>query len=118
MKPTKESTASAKAALDEASQPLIDDTGRASTLYERHLLADRASDPRFATPRDQFEAFAHSVRDVIARRWALTTQTYERENPKHVYYLSNVNNLLLDDVAQSALASHTLTRRDSRRLVR
>jgi starch phosphorylase len=38
MRRGKDSTASAKAALDQASQPLVDDTGRASTLYERHLL--------------------------------------------------------------------------------
>jgi glycogen phosphorylase len=77
----------------------------ASTFYERHLLFDKAIDPRSATPRDQFEAFARSVRDALARRWVLTTETYARENPKLVYYLSmefligrslanNVTNLL------------------------
>jgi starch phosphorylase len=77
----------------------------ASTFYERHFLFDKAIDPRSATPRDQFEAFARSVRDALARRWVLTTETYARENPKLVYYLSmefligrslanNVTNLL------------------------
>jgi starch phosphorylase len=77
----------------------------ASTFYERHCLFDKAIDPRLATPRDQFEAFARSVRDGLARRWVLTTETYARENPKLVYYLSmefligrslanNVTNLL------------------------
>jgi glycogen phosphorylase len=111
--------ASTQSALDTASQPFIDYAGRASKMYERHLLADRGSDPRLASPRDQFEAFAHSVRDVLARRWALTTQTYARENPKLVYYLSmefligrslanNVNNLLLEAAAQSTVAQKHL----------
>ena len=62
--------------------------GTENSFYERHLLFDRAIDPRAATLRDQFEAFARSIRDVLAPRWALTTETYVRENPKLVYYLS------------------------------
>ena len=61
-------------------------------------------DPR---ARERYEAFARSVRDVLSQRWVLTEKTYERENPKRVYYLSmefllgrslanNVTNLLLD----------------------
>src|SRR5690349_15496528 len=34
---------------------------------------------------DQFEAFARSLRDALAARWALTTETCTRENPKFVY---------------------------------
>ena len=89
--------------------------GSENTFYERHLLFDKAIDPHSATPRDQFEALARSVRDVLAQRWALTTQTYARENPKLVYYVSmefligrslanNVTNLMLDSVAQHAMA--------------
>jgi hypothetical protein len=92
---------------------------RTAALYERHLLDDTAGDPLFAAPRDQFEAFAHSVRDIIARRWVLTRRTYARENPKMVYYLSteyligrslanNVTNLMLDAEAQSALAQENV----------
>jgi glycogen phosphorylase len=76
-------------------------------LYERHLALDNASDPRTPTRRDQFEAFARAVRDLLAERWTLTAKTYERQNPKLIYYLSmefligralgnNVINLCLD----------------------
>ena len=69
--------------------------------------------------RDQFEAFARSVRDVLAQRWALTTETYKRQNPKMVYYLSmefligrslanNITNLALDNLAQGAISRKDL----------
>jgi len=54
---------------------------------------------------------AHSVRDILSQRWILTEKTYERANPKQIYYLSmefligrslanNVANLLLDPLTQ------------------
>src|SRR5215468_1010176 len=63
----------------------IEFTG-ADGLYERHLLFDniRAT----ASAREQFEAVARSVRDVLSQRWLLTEKTYEQQNPKRVYYLS------------------------------
>ncbi len=53
------------------------------------------------------------MRDVLAQRWVLTEETYERVNPKRIYYLSmefllgrslanNVTNLLLASVAEQA----------------
>ena len=87
--------------------------GTENALYERHLIFDRAIDPKVASARERFEAFSRSVRDILAQRWVLTKQTYERENAKRIYYLSmefligrslanNVTNLLLDPVAQRA----------------
>jgi glycogen phosphorylase len=76
-------------------------------LYERHLLFDNIKDFSAVSARECYEAFARSVRDVLSQRWILTEKTYERANPKRVYYLSmefllgrslanNVTNLLLD----------------------
>jgi starch phosphorylase len=82
-------------------------TGDADALYERHLFFDGVIDPAAASGRDRYEALARSVRDVLSQRWVRTEQTYERENPKRVYYLSmefligrsltnNVRNMQLD----------------------
>src|ERR1022692_4689988 len=62
--------------------------GTENAFYERHLIFDRVIDPEVATARERFEAFAHSVRDILAQRWVLTNKTYQRENPKRIYYLS------------------------------
>ena len=63
-------------------------SGADEALYNRHLLFDGVIDPFKATPREQFEAMARSLRDVVSQRWLLTERTYERRNPKRVYYLS------------------------------
>ena len=87
--------------------------------YQGHLLFDKAADPATASARDRFEAFARSVRDVLAERWALTAETYARQNPKTVYYVSmefligrslanNVTNLMLDGLAQRAIDQQQL----------
>jgi len=85
--------------------------GTENAFYERHLVFDRAIDPKVASARERFEAFASSVRDILAQRWVQTKGTYERENPKRIYYLSlefligrslanNVTNLLLDPIVE------------------
>jgi starch phosphorylase len=82
-------------------------SGQDDALYERHLLFDDVVSPEAAGPRERFEAAARSVRDVLSQRWILTDRTYDRENPKRIYYLSmefligrslsnNITNLLLD----------------------
>jgi glycogen phosphorylase len=85
--------------------------GSDSALYERHLIFDRAIDPKVASARERFEAFSHSIRDILAQRWVQTKTTYEQKNAKRIYYLSmefligrslanNICNLLLDPMAQ------------------
>src|SRR5947209_14429915 len=87
-------------------------TGTDDGLFERRLVFDHVIDPKEAGPREQFEALSSALRDVLAQRWVKTNQTYDRANPKQVYYLSmefligrslanNVENLLLAPLAES-----------------
>ena len=86
-------------------------TGSGDALYERHLMFDSVVDPTEVGPRERYEAIARSVRDILSQRWHRTEHTYDRENPKRVYYLSmefligrslgnNILNLRLDGVAR------------------
>ena len=88
--------------------------GTDSAFYERHLVFDNIIELMAAGPRERFEAFARSVRDIMSQRWVHTEKAYARADPKRVYYLSmefligrslanNVTNLLLDPVAQEAV---------------
>src|SRR5882757_4713091 len=97
--------------LDQYGSGPIHFTSTDNGLYQRHLLFDNVIDMASAQTRDRFEAFARSVRDVLSQRWTLTENTYLRENPKRIYYLSmefligrslanNVTNLLLNPVVE------------------
>jgi starch phosphorylase len=88
--------------------------GSENAFYDRHLVFDRVIDPKVATARESFEAFSHSIRDVLAQRWTLTRRTYAKTNAKRVYYLSmefligrsltnNITNLLLSPLVQYAV---------------
>jgi glycogen phosphorylase len=89
-------------------------TGTEDALYERHLVFDNVLEAAEIGARERFEAVAHSVRDVLSQRWIRTEETYNRNDPKRVYYLSmefligrslanNVTNLLLDDATKKVL---------------
>ena len=89
--------------------------GTEDALYDRHLVFDRAIDPKVASARERFEAASHAVRDVLAQRWVRTKTTYEQQNAKRIYYLSmefllgrslanNITNLLLDPMVKEAIA--------------
>ncbi|MBV8438864.1 MAG: glycogen/starch/alpha-glucan phosphorylase [Silvibacterium sp.] len=57
-------------------------------LYERHLQFDNVIDESEVNAREQFEAGAHAIRDVLSQRWVATERTYDQQNAKRVYYLS------------------------------
>src|SRR5512132_1963706 len=94
-------------------------TGTEDALYERHVVFDNVMEAAEIGARERFEAVAHSVRDVLSQRWIQTEKTYERKNPKRVYYLSmefligrslanNVTNLLLNDITKEAVQEKKL----------
>jgi starch phosphorylase len=94
-------------------------SGTDEALYERHLLFDNGVAVDAATARDRFEALARSVRDILSQRWLLTEKTYERQDPKRLYYLSmefligrslqnNVTNLLLTPLANQVMEEKKL----------
>ncbi len=82
--------------------------------YERRLIFDHVVEPPAATLRQRYEAIASALRDLLSQRWLLTTRTYDRENPKQVYYLSmefllgrsltnNLTNLLVEPIVQEII---------------
>src|SRR5262245_12435658 len=90
-----------------------------SQAYLRYLTLERLVDPKQANRRQQFEALASAVRDVIAPRWLNTHAVRARENPKRVYYLSmefligrsltnTIANLPVEPAVREALARHKL----------
>jgi starch phosphorylase len=89
------------------------------SLYERHLIFDNVVDKDSTDAREHFEAIARSVRDVLSQRWLLTEKTYNRANPKRIYYLSmefligrslanNVVNLHVDPIAREIMKQKNL----------
>jgi starch phosphorylase len=84
------------------------------TAYARRLVFDHVVTPTAASLRQRFEALAGALRDLLTQRWLLTSATYDRANPKQVYYLSmefllgrsltnNLTNLLVEPLVRDIL---------------
>lgn len=56
--------------------------------YDRHVVFDHVTRMEAATQRERFEAVSRTIRDILCQRWVKTAETYDRANPKQVYYLS------------------------------
>jgi glycogen phosphorylase len=116
-------------AFDEAKQSSFDEdkllaqygvgstrfAGTPESLYERHLKFDNVVELKSSDARQRYEAAARTARDILSDRWLRTGETYARENPKRVYYVSiefligrslanNVMNLMLDPLVERAFA--------------
>jgi starch phosphorylase len=94
-------------------------SGSPGALYERHVVFDHVVPLEQSDPRQRFEAVAWAIRDVLSQRWLRTEATYDRVNPKQVYYLSmefligrslanNILNLRLEPVAREAMEREKL----------
>lgn len=53
-----------------------------------HLVFSSFKTEETATPRDWYDAAAHTVRDHVVERWVKTAAAYNDEDPKRIYYLS------------------------------
>src|SRR5919108_1516289 len=89
-------------------------SGDPNASYERHLVFDHVVEPQAANLRQRFEAVAGALRDLLAQRWVKTHDTYDRANPKQVYYLSmefligrsltnNLTNLLVEPIVREVM---------------
>jgi starch phosphorylase len=55
---------------------------------QQHLVFSTFKTSNAATPRDWYEAASYTVRDHVVERWVKTAESYYRDDPKRVYYLS------------------------------
>jgi starch phosphorylase len=55
---------------------------------QNHLTFTGFKTIEAATPRDWYAAASHAVRDRVVERWIKTAESYFRDDPKRVYYLS------------------------------
>jgi starch phosphorylase len=93
---------------------LVRFAGDPNASYERRLVFDHVVEPGTATLRERFEAIARALRDLLTQRWLKTQETYDRANPKRIYYLSmefligrsftnNMTNLMVEPLVRDAL---------------
>ena len=93
--------------------------GTPNASYERRLVLDHVVRPEQSDLRQRFEAVAWALRDLLSQRWLKTDATYDRANPKQVYYLSmefligrslanNILNLRVEPIVKEAMEREKL----------
>lgn len=55
---------------------------------QNHLIFSSFKTNMVATPRDWYHTASYTVRDHVVERWVSTAESYYRDDPKRVYYLS------------------------------
>ena len=55
---------------------------------QNHLIFSSFKTNVVATPRDWYHTASYTVRDHVVERWISTAESYYRDDPKRVYYLS------------------------------
>ena len=110
---------SARMLLDQYECGPVAFAGTPSASYERRLVLDHVVRPEQSDPRQRFEAVAWALRDLLSQRWLKTDATYDRANPKQVYYLSmefligrslanNILNLRVEPIVKEAMEREKL----------
>ena len=56
-----------------------------------HLHFTLGKDDAHATQHDRYMALAYAVRDRVTAKWMRTKDTYRKQDPKRVYYLSLIH---------------------------
>ena len=92
-KPAKTAT-TVKAKVASAAKPVkklkvaIPKLSPVEQALENHLVFSSFKTNEAATPRDWYHAASYTVRDHVVERWVKTAESYYRDDPKRVYYLS------------------------------
>jgi starch phosphorylase len=105
---------SARMLLDQYECGTVPFSGTPDAAYERRLVFDHVVRPEQSDARQRFEAVAWALRDLLSQRWLATDETYDRANPKQVYYLSlefligrslanNIQNLRVEPVVREVM---------------
>ena len=56
--------------------------------FKRHLTLSLAKRPDKASDLDRYQALALSIRDLMVDHWLATRDTYDKDNPKTINYIS------------------------------